>query len=235
MTGHERVPSGLVAPLERWLSGVGGPEEVVARARALVTSDAPGAIDAIDSLLSRLPPHVSGHGWDARAAELKRILDAGGSVWGVAAEEGAPYRLTRRVAGPASEVIAEIRSSSERAGAHLDEAWKQLLGTDPDPAAAYAAALSAVEAVARPVVCPDRTRATVGTVRSVLRANPGRWTVEFGEVDLVVSMLTALWENQPRPGDATASSSEARRRADAAVPLALTLVRWFSTGAIRAA
>ena len=119
--------------------------------------------------------------------------------------------------------------------AHLDAAWDQLRGTDPDPSAAYAAALAAVEAVAKPVVCPDRSAASVGTVRSVLRANPGRWTVELGEVDLVVSMLTALWENQPRPGDRGAASDEAWRRADAAVALAVTLVGWFTTGAIRPA
>jgi hypothetical protein len=224
-----------VAPLGEWLADVDTDEAAGARILQLFRDDSPQAIDALVLLLGRLPPHVSGQRWNDRAVELKRILDAGGSAWDVAAEDGERYRLTRRVPGPASELVTEIRSSSERAGAHLDEAWKQLLGVDPDPNAAYAAALAAVEAAAKPVVGSDPSLATVGTVRSVMRANPARWTVELGEVDLVVSMLTALWENQPPQGEVTAPAHEAQRRADAAVALALALVRWFTTGAIRPA
>ena len=147
-------------------------------------------------------------------------------------EEGAAYQLTRRVAGPAAAVAADVRSVSERAGEHLDEAWRQLLGVDPDPSAAYQAAVAAVEVAAKPLVSPNQGFTTLGTIRGLMRANPERWTFELGNVELVVQMLSALWDNQLRHGDDTAPVSETPAQADAAVALALTLVRWFTTGAI---
>ena len=48
-------------------------------------------------------------------------------------------------------------------------------------------------------------------------------------------MLSALWDNQLRHGDEGAPPSETQEQADAAVALALTLVRWFTLGAIRSA
>lgn len=176
------------------------------------------------------------------AAELKRILDQGGSVWDVTTseEEGQPYRLTRRVAGPVVEAIAEVGSVSERAGAHLSEAWAQLLGVHPDPSAAYQSAVAAVEVAAKPVVSPNNSSATLGTMRGQLRADvrddPNSWTFELGgNVQLVIDMMSALWENQLRHGDEAAPMSETQEQADAAVHLALTLVRWFTTGAVRRA
>jgi hypothetical protein len=65
-----------------------------------------------------------------------------------------------------------------------------------------------------------------------MRANPERWTFELGNVELVVEMLSALWDNQLRHGDDKAPVSETPAQADAAFALALTLVRWFTTGAI---
>ena len=86
--------------------------------------------------------------WEGSASELKRILDNGGSVWDVTLGEEDEndlrrYQLTRRVAGPVVEAIEAVGSVSERAGQHLNEAWTQLLGTQPDPSAAYQAAVRA--------------------------------------------------------------------------------------------
>src|ERR1700733_1134010 len=111
--------------------------------------DSPQAIDILDFLLGRLPRYFSRQDWDLSAVELKRILEAGGSIWDVTTgeerERGARYQLTRRVAGPVVEAVVEVGALSERAGEHLREAWKQLLGVHPDPSAAYQSAVAAVE------------------------------------------------------------------------------------------
>jgi hypothetical protein len=76
---------------------------------------------------------------------------------------------------------------------------------------------------------------TLGSIRGVMLANPNRWTFELGDIQLVVGLISALWETQLRHGDETAPISETQEEADAAVHLALTLVRWFTTGAVRRA
>jgi hypothetical protein len=208
--------------------------------------DSPEAIDVLDFLLHRLQPLQSwATVWEGSASELKRILDNGGSVWDVTLGEEDEndlrrYQLTRRVAGPVVEAIEAVGSVSERAGQHLNEAWTQLLGTHPDPSAAYQAAVAAVEVAAKPVISPNDQAATLGTMRGQLRADvrdhPSRWTFELGDdAELVVSMITALWENQLRHGDEAAPLRETQEQADAAVNLAITLVRWFTTGAVRRA
>jgi hypothetical protein len=203
--------------------------------------NSPQGIDVLDHLLHRLPPVYSWQAWDGPAVELKRILDEGGSVWDVTTGEegdtGARYELTRRVAGPMVEAIQELGSTSERAGHHLREAWTQLLGTHPDPSAAYQAAVQAVEVAAKPVVSPNNATATLGHMRGQLRADqrdqPGRWTFELGDFQVVLDMISALWESQLRHGDEAAPVSETQQQADAAVFMAFTLVRWFTTGAVR--
>jgi hypothetical protein len=126
---------------------------------------------------------------------------------------------------------------SERAGQHLREAWTQLLGTHPDPSAAYQAAVAAVEVAAKPVVSPNDQGATLGRILGELRADvrneTGRWIFELGPLQVVVDMIAALWETQLRHGDEAAPISETQEEADAAVHMAVALARWFLTGAVR--
>jgi hypothetical protein len=216
-------------------------EEAAASILQQFRDNSPQAIDVLDHLLHRLPPVYSWQAWDGPAVELKRMLDEGGSVWDVTTGEegdtGARYELTRRVAGPVVDAIQELGSVSERAGHHLREAWTQLLGSQPDPSAAYQAAVQAVEVAAKPVVSPKSATATLGTMRGQLRADqrdhPGRWTFELGDFQVVLDMISALWESQLRHGDESAPVSETQAQADAAVFMALTLVRWFTTGAVQ--
>jgi hypothetical protein len=201
--------------------------------------EAEEAIDVIAFLLWKLPPLYSWDGqWNRAAAEMKEILDNGGSAWDVtlgdADDNSARHdQLTRRVAGPADDLLAEMGSVSERAGDHLSEAWTQLLGPHPDPSAAYQAAVSAVEVAAKPVVSPKSDKTTLGTVIRDMKAKPEKWTFELGDVRVVLDMMEALRGPQLRHGDESAPFSETQEEADAAVALALTLVRWFTTGAIR--
>jgi hypothetical protein len=226
-------------PPLNWQSGEAAAASIARRFQ----EDSAEAIDVLDFMLHRLEPLLSwASGWNESATELQRILEGGGSVWDVTLgeedEQGRRrYQLTRRVAGPADAAIADVRSASERAGEHLQDAWTQLLGTHPDPSAAYQAAVAAVEVAAKPVVSPSDQQATLGRILGQLRADlrdqPGRWSFELGDVQLVVDAATALWENQLRHGDEAAPMSETQEQADAAVALALTLVRWFTAGAIQ--
>jgi hypothetical protein len=164
-------------------------EEAAAAILQRFRDNSPQAIDVLDYLLHRLPPVYSWQDWDGQAVELKRILDEGGSVWDVTTgdegDTGAKYEVTRRVAGPVVDAIQELGSVSERAGHHLREAWTLLLGSHPDPSAAYHAAVQAVEIAAKPVVSPNNATATLGTMRGQLRADqrdhPGTWTFELGD------------------------------------------------------
>ena len=65
-----------------------------------------------------------------------------------------------------------------------------------------------------------------------MRDRPGMWTFELGDMRLVVDTISALWELQLRHGDEHAPYSETQEEADAAVTLAITLGRWFTSGAI---
>lgn len=58
---------------------------------------------------------------------------------------------------------------------------------------------------------------------------------ELGRMTIVVDLMSALWDNQLRHGDEAAPMSETQEATDAAVHLALTLVRWFTSGAVKRA
>ena len=228
-------------PPLNWRSAADAADGIAARFR----ENSPEAIDVLDYVLCRVhrPKFPQDLTWNGNVVRLKEILDKGGSVWDVTLGEenerrARPYQLTRRVAGPAYHAISEIGSLSDRAGQHLDEAWTQLLGTHPDPSAAYQAAVAAVEVAAKPAISPNHALATLGTMRGQLRSdvtnNPGLWRFELGgDPQVVVNMMSVLWENQLRHGNETEPISETQEQADAAVALALTLVRWFVTGVVR--
>jgi hypothetical protein len=211
-----------------------GPRDAAIAIVQRLNEDSPEAIDVLDFLLGRLREHNPFLVWDDSAARLKQILDTGGSVWEVAVDEGERYRLRRRLVGPVTEAIDEVGSVSERAGDHLREARAQLLGVHSDPSAAYQSAVAAVEVAAKPVVSPKNQDTTLGTIRRDMRAKPEKWEFELGaDVQIVIDMISTLWENQRRHGDEEAPLSETQEQADAAVHLAITLVRWFTSGAIR--
>jgi hypothetical protein len=210
-----------------------GPSDAASAIYERFRQDSPEAIDILEFLVRGRREHSEFIGWDDDAARLERILETGGSVWEVAAEDGERFRLRRRVVGPVTEAIEEIGSVSERAGEHLREARTQLLGVHPDPSAAYQSAVNAVEVAAKPVVSPNNQSTTLGTIVRDMRAKPDKWEFELGGIQVVIDTIGALWEAQLRHGDEAAPVSETQEEADAAVHLAITLVRWFTSGAVR--
>jgi hypothetical protein len=166
------------------------------------------------------------------------VLRMGGSAWEVTDTADGQWQLTRRALGPIREAIEDTRTSSERAHAHLVKAWSELAGRDPDPGSAYREAVRAVECVAKPVISPNNATATLGTMLREMRDKPEKWRFVLGSTETVADMCETLWRGQPdRHGtdDETAPMHASPEEADAAVHLAIALVRFFAGELIRPA
>ncbi len=189
------------------------------------------ALDVLDFLVQRVAS-------DAYANELGTVLTDGGSEWEIAQVTPNRKGLTKRTLGPTVELIEEIYSVSERAGQHLGTAWSKLRGREPDASAAYREAIKAVEAVARPVVSPDNPRATLGSIIRDLRTKPEKWEVVLDRSSAtdVADLADRIWQGQvDRHGsdDPAVPLSVSLEQADAAVHLAIPLVRLFVGNGIR--
>ncbi len=190
-------------------------------------------LDIIDYALHHLTESHA-HGGDEVAQELGVTLLSGGSAWEVTPVGDENYALTRRAVGPVREAIDEILPVAERAGRHLTDAWQYLAGRDPIPDQAYFQALMAVEAAAKPVVSPKDAGATLGKMLRAVKDAPHKFTFALGDMSAVVPVMEAMWTAHVRHGtdDREAPMGMSQEEADAAVHLALALVRWFSGGAI---
>lgn len=177
----------------------------------------------------------------ATANALHRQLRRGGSVWEVtpwADDERTAwgFQLTRRTVGPVTEVVSAL--PADRARTHLARAWSKLMGRSPDPSGAYREAVRAIEAAAKPVISPKADLATLGTMIKDIDNKPAKWTFELGDVDEVRRMMKLVWKSQlDRHGtdDETVPLDVTHEQADAAVHLAITLVRYFAGGLVRPA
>ena len=187
--------------------------------------------------------------------ELRHALTTGGSAYEVAASERPDgrqcYALQDRVP-EAVRLAAESAMKLDRAGEHLTLAWNAAFGRSPSPGDAYAKALKAVEAAARPILAPNDATTTLGKMIGDLKtreasielalkgacdSSPGN-EKDVPGVTIARLMIQLLLRSQhdrhdnPNP-DAPPEVSQAE--AQAAVHLAVTLVQWFSTGVIRRA
>jgi len=149
--------------------------------------------------------------------------------------------LVRRVADETAAVVAAL-SAQGRAGDHLGLAWRAAFRRHPDPSTSYRESIRAVEVAAIPVVSPNNTKATLGTVIADIRNDPTKWVVDLHgssateQVEAVRGMLELLWKGQSdRHGtpDPNAPLSVSQEQAEAAIHLAIALVRWFGGGVVR--
>lgn len=110
----------------------------------------------------------------------------------------------------------------------------------PDYDRAYRDAVLAVEAVALPIAIPNNPTGTLGQVVSHISDTEARWTV--GGLDstkqasggTLVAMLRTLWHNQERHAQPDGTIIDVgQAEAEAAVSLAVILVQWFASGAVR--
>ena len=200
---------------------------------ARVARDGEFALDFLDFLLNNL------EGRSRLAVDLHKILIRGGSAWEVQpVEPPVRFQLVRRAIGPLTEAIEDIRPKSQRAHAHLMQAWSKLMGRNPEPSTAYREAIRAVEVVAAPVVIPGDSLATLGKIIKAIRDKPGKWTVDLADAtsEQVADMASMIWQAQfDRHGthDETVPLNVTQEQADAAVHIAIGLVRLFAGDHIR--
>jgi hypothetical protein len=253
ITAQEGIPDHLRYPVRYWLEGRYGfrdrerPEFMMDVAVAVgiqvdpsyesggimdqiigaAESDADLCLDILDATL-----HIAN---GAEANSLRRLLDAGGSAWTVAADGKS---IQRRVDATTAAAAAQAIAPADQASAELAEAWAKVYGLSPDPSDAWDHAIKAIEAVLIPIVVPAKTKATLGDVLGVMRANPGGWTFTLGTssttvgpVETVEAMLKMMWPNPDRHGGGGGSRVPSLAEAEAVVQLAVVVVSWCRSGA----
>jgi hypothetical protein len=136
---------------------------------------------------------------------------------------------------------AEMADRSGSADRHLRMAWECVHAAEPDPVRSYSEAIKAVEAAAHAVVESDNPNATLGSMIRKLRTHPESVSLAIsgrdglaGDTRRLVACLELLWKGQSaRHGSAAPTRPETLEEATMAVHLAVTLVQWFTSGAVR--
>jgi hypothetical protein len=118
--------------------------------------------------------------------------------------------------------------------------WACVHALRPDPVKAYALAIKAVESAAQALVESRNAKATLGTMLGHLKANRDRFSLVIGgpdgkgDVGSLIENMRLLWEGQTsRHGSSKPTRDEAPEEAAMALHLAVTLVQWFTSGAVR--
>jgi hypothetical protein len=200
-------------------------EQVMDSLAAACRADAETFLDVIDATLATT------RGGDER---LRALLEAGGSVWTVAADGKS---LRRRVDVAVQQAADRAMSPRDPASDELAQAWAAAYGRNPDASDAWDHAIKATEAVLIPVIVPAQAKATMGHVLGQLRRPENRWELTLpgaGGVAPLVGMLSLLWPNPDRhaSGERRAPTLE---EAQAVVQLAVTIVQWTRDGVLRRA
>jgi hypothetical protein len=174
----------------------------------------------------------------SEASHLAHILGGGGAEWEVT-QNGDHYVLTKRAIGPLADIINEL-PHADRARSHLQTAWHSLMGRDPNPSTAYREAIRAIEAVGKPLISPNNSKSTLGTMIGELRTHNDCWSfvLEHADVNTVITMADAVWKGQlDRHGtdDHDIPLNVSHEEADAAFHIALAITRIFGARLLRRA
>ncbi len=230
----KEVERKLRAPLD-WSDGASGALISIRRN----VDDRKYFLNLVDLLLSGLETDSDGV---SAAKHVEISLKEGGSAWAVDVSDTGRFRLLRRVDATVVAAAKSVMSASGRAGQHLAKAWMEVYGLNPDASTAYREAVRAVEAIGIPVISPKNPTATLGTMIKDIGNAPAKWTVTLkpkaGDPVLMIrETMELLWTAElDRHGTADENvplhvSSE---EAEAALHLAVSLVHWFHSGAIKA-
>jgi hypothetical protein len=176
-----------------------------------------------------------------RLDELEAMLRGASSEWTVGWDEHGVPELQHRIDRTVTVAVRTSAGDGSRPAHYLATAWSKVYGQHPDPSAGYAAAVKAVEAAAKPVVSPNNTRTTLGTLIRDMRAAPHKWKTVLepssggSGVPEVIGIMELLWTSHlDRHGSSSPSAplSVSAPEAEAGVHLAATLVHLFQSGAI---
>lgn len=145
--------------------------------------------------------------------------------------------LIDRIPEGEQSAIDRLASDAGAAGVLLQRSFSAAFGLQTNAGEAYKMAVKAVETAAHTTIEPKNTGATLGTMLSVMRNAPIRWTLPLkeradhthGNVELLIAMMQSLWDGQEdRHRDGKVDLQEAR----AAFHAALALVGWFHDGLV---
>lgn len=210
-------------------------------------------LDVIDAILGAggpwpvpdplSPPFGDDPGPYSMRLELEVMLAGGRSAYRVSDTGDG---LTARVSHASTKAFRSAMTSSSQApnvgsaAELLKIAWDALYALHSDAPKAYRHAIAAVEAAAHGIIQPKHSTATLGSMLGQLRSQPHQCTLAIpgpsgtGDIAPLIGMLTLLWEGQTsRHGGQAPTRMETREEAEMAVLLAVTLVHWFTTGAVR--
>jgi hypothetical protein len=267
-TLHDGVPNWLDRPLREWFQDMlrlGGDElsrRVVIRLRweaapqisyraRLLNCQSWDLLTVVDAAL-QLHPGWDGRTWDGPPEEQglleEKFYEMMGALWTLLVDAGSLYQvdrhgrcLVRRVDSTVQAAVdTAVTTASPTAAEHLRTAWVAAYGIHPDPDKAYNHAVLALEDVACPLVSPNNSRATLGTVIRDLGTQLTKWELAIGdktgkpaEISRLIDTLKMLWEGQSRHAGSANSRQQSQIEAEAAVHMAATLVQWLSTGVLR--
>lgn len=202
-----------------------------ALAQGLRSANAETLLTLVDALLY-LSPNLAD-----RAEGMREMLRLGRSKYTVGPRNGSIGLVDRIAEGEASE-LERLADGAGAAGALLQQSFSAAFGLNPSPGEAYKMAVKAVETAAHKAIEPNNSGATLGTMLSVMRNAPVKWTLPLeeradhthGNEELLIAMMQSLWDGQEdRHRDGTVDLQEAR----AAFHAAVALVGWFHDGLVQ--
>jgi hypothetical protein len=172
---------------------------------------------------------------------LELVLSDSASEWRVGDLDGRPA-LVKRIDETVQQAAEDLARQGTRAGKLLADAWRHAFSMHRDPSASYRCSVRAIEAAAGPVLTPADPRPSLGKMNVALRDGMGKWSFAFtvdSGVDpknVLLEMMQLIWTNEYSrhvDADPDVPLHVSQGEAESAVVLALTLVNWFVSGAIR--
>jgi hypothetical protein len=154
----------------------------------------------------------------------------------------ASYRPSRLKASESTATAGPVSDPPIRTGRMASEAAPPLgppLNGVPSRTG-YGEAIKAVEAAAHAVLEPNQRLSTLGKMRGHLRANLNQFSLVIkgpdgrGDTGPLLGCISLLWDGQTsRHGSSSPTRPETLEEAVMAVHLAVMLVQWFTSGAVR--
>lgn len=251
---HPGIPTHVRAPLDEWVNSqlhssqgylrTDRIDDLIAElqlpiAEALYRDRLKGIgrrIQADDDDFLDVINYLCGYASTHDLQKLERMLSLGMSVWRVRA--GGTPGLEERLSSTTQELVDRALTDSDAASEHLEAAWAAAFGRNPDPTAAWHAAVKAVEVLLQPIVERNNGKATLGTLVRALEAKPSKWTFPIATADGAYTaerFLEALKLVGYEPGrHGTDPSRATDEQARAVVLQAVVIVEWLRGGMLTA-